>query len=67
MKIQVLADSGIDTGRFHSPHNVRMETDVPKSRALCKEKSTMRAFSARGSRERYASCRWGSSDLEPGR
>jgi hypothetical protein len=32
-----------------APHNNRMETDVPKSHALCKEKSTMRAFSARGS------------------
>jgi hypothetical protein len=31
------------------PPNIRMETDVPKSHALCKKKSTMRAFSARGS------------------
>jgi hypothetical protein len=29
------------------PPNIRMETDVPKSHALCKTKSTMRAFSAR--------------------
>ena len=35
--------------------NIRMETDVPKSHALCKEKSTMRAFSTRGSCGRYAS------------
>lgn len=29
--------------------NNRMETDVPKSHALCKDKSTMRAFPARRS------------------
>jgi len=27
--------------------NIRMQKDEPKSHALCKEKSTMRAFSAR--------------------
>jgi hypothetical protein len=40
-----------------APHNNRMETDVPKSHALCKKKSTMRAFSARGSCGRWASAR----------
>jgi hypothetical protein len=33
--------------------NIRMETDVPKSHALCKTKSTMRAFPARGSCGRW--------------
>jgi hypothetical protein len=37
-----------------APHNNRMETDVPKSHALCKMKSTMRAFLARGSCGRWA-------------
>jgi hypothetical protein len=29
------------------PPNIRMQTDEPKRHALCKEKSTMRAFSSR--------------------
>jgi hypothetical protein len=37
------------------PPNNRMETDVPKSHALCKRKSTMRAFLSRGSCGRWAS------------